>query len=496
MTEDSRIRGLVPYANFLVRYRVWLLWAAVLLTVLSFPKASQLTLEHSIESLYAPDDPHLLDYRESKSLFGGDEFVIVAYEDPQLLVPEHLDALRAFSDQLSQIPGVQPKSTENLANVLSPQLPTDMSRITRFLLAGLFQQRRDQLLDFSQGILVGADHQTTGIVLRLAPEDEATVPRDDTIRSIRELSAQHKLPQGEPVSTYVVGEPVLVHDMFQYVEEDGQRLFYASLGLLGLVIFVLFRSVRWVLLSVVLVGVTVVWTKAILVVCGIRLSMVSSMLNSLVTIVGIATVMRMMVYYREQRATFDPLGIVPQNGRRAVAGHLLDDRDGGRRLCFAPVEQNHAGPQLRHDDDAGDDARLGERARCSCPRASCLAAWGPTFPPAPPNANWSASWAGSPSGSSAAASGLSARSSCSRSGRHSASVGLKLDTDFSRNLRSNTPIVRALNFVETRLGGAGTWEVNFPAPPELTPEFLNQVRALADTAPQPARRSGRESAAD
>ena len=31
------------------------------------------------------------------------------------------------------------------------------------------------------------------------------------------------------------------------------------------------------------------------------------MLNSLVTIVGIATVMRMMVYYREQRATFDPL---------------------------------------------------------------------------------------------------------------------------------------------------------------------------------------------
>ena len=145
-------------------------------------------------------------------------------------------------------------------------------------------------------------------MLRLAPEDEATVPRDDTIRSIRELSAQHKLPQGEqPMSAYVVGEPVLVHDMFQYVEEDGQRLFYASLGLLGLVIFVLFRSVRWVILSVVLVGVTVVWTKAILVVCGIRLSMVSSMLNSLVTIVGIATVMRMMVYYREQRVTFDPL---------------------------------------------------------------------------------------------------------------------------------------------------------------------------------------------
>jgi uncharacterized protein len=478
VTEDSRIRGLVPYANFLVRYRVWLLWAAVLLTVLSFPKALQLTLEHSIESLYAPDDPHLLDYRESKSLFGGDEFVIVAYEDPQLLVPEHLDALRAFSDQLSQIPGVQPKSTENLANVLSPQLPTDMSRITRFLLAGLFQQRRDQLLDFSQGILVGGDHQTTGIVLRLAPEDEATVPRDDTIRSIRELSAQHKLPQGEPVSAYVVGEPVLVHDMFQYVEEDGQRLFYASLGLLGLVIFVLFRSVRWVILSVVLVGVTVVWTKAILVVCGIRLSMVSSMLNSLVTIVGIATVMRMMVYYREQRATFDPL----ESFRKTVielspaifwttvtaaagfvsllSSRITPVRSFGTMMTLGTMLVLASGSMLLPAGvlfgRLGADIPTGATERKLVGFLGGLTGW------VQRRGIWIISavvlltiWS---------ALGL---------GR------LKLDTDFSRNLRSNTPIVRALNFVETRLGGAGTWEVNFPAPPELTPEFLNQVRALA-----------------
>lgn len=94
MSQSSRHHGLVPFANFLVRYRIWLFLAAVLVTALSLPKALQLTLEHSIESLYALDDPHLLDYRESKSLFGGDEFIIVAYADPDLLSPDHLDALR------------------------------------------------------------------------------------------------------------------------------------------------------------------------------------------------------------------------------------------------------------------------------------------------------------------------------------------------------------------------------------------------------------------
>ena len=36
------------------------------------------------------------------------------------------------------------------------------------------------------------------------------------------------------------------------------------------------------------------------------------------------------------------------------------------------------------------------------------------------------------------------------------------------------------DFVETRLGGASTWEVNFPAPSQLNKEYLDRVRALAE----------------
>jgi hypothetical protein len=56
----------------------------------------------------------------------------------------------------------------------------------------------------------------------------------------------------------------------------------------------------------------------------------------------------------------------------------------------------------------------------------------------------------------------------------------KVETDFSKNFRDNSPIVRSLNFIESRLGGAGTWEVNFPAPDRLTNEYLDRVRSLAD----------------
>jgi predicted RND superfamily exporter protein len=59
---------------------------------------------------------------------------------------------------------------------------------------------------------------------------------------------------------------------------------------------------------------------------------------------------------------------------------------------------------------------------------------------------------------------------------------LRVETDFSRNFRASSPIVTSLEFVETRLGGAGTWEVNFAVPPRADEaEFaalLDRVRAL------------------
>jgi hypothetical protein len=56
---------------------------------------------------------------------------------------------------------------------------------------------------------------------------------------------------------------------------------------------------------------------------------------------------------------------------------------------------------------------------------------------------------------------------------------LEVETDFSRNFRADTPIVQSLEFVETRLGGAGTWEVNFAVPSEMDDAAIDRVDALA-----------------
>jgi hypothetical protein len=58
---------------------------------------------------------------------------------------------------------------------------------------------------------------------------------------------------------------------------------------------------------------------------------------------------------------------------------------------------------------------------------------------------------------------------------------LRIETDFSRNFRAQSTTSRALEFAETRLGGSGMWEVNFPAPEVLDEDYLEKVRLLAET---------------
>ena len=131
--------------------------------------------------------------------------------------------------------------------------------------------------------------------IELLPEETAGVPRSGTLSAIRDIAASL---DGEVA---VAGEPVQVHDLFEMVEQDGQSLFLVSLVILSAALLLMFRGLRWVLAPVGLVLGTVVATRAILVLVGAELSMVSSMLNSLVTVIGIATCMHIIVHYRDLR---------------------------------------------------------------------------------------------------------------------------------------------------------------------------------------------------
>ncbi|QDU53173.1 efflux RND transporter permease subunit [Gimesia panareensis] len=458
--------------NLLYKLRWALLIVFLVLTAFSYFPASKLTFEQSIESLYAKDDQHLLDYLESKKLFGGDEFVFVAYTVPGLLGEEgaketdQLKEVRSFSQELSKVPGINADVSQNLADALSPPK-------LNFLLRVLIRQKRDELIELSRGVLIGDDNETTAIVLRLLPEHKSPVPRSETFKQIRDLAHAHT-PRA-----YVVGEPVQVYDMFRYVEEDGDVLFKVSLSLLAVVLLILFRRLRWVLLPLLVVICSIWWTEAVLVIGNLQLSMVSSMLNSLVTIIGIATVAHVAVHFQAlQRQSIPRPAAIRQTMvellpaifwtcATTAAGFLslltseiAPVRSFGIMMALGTLmvliastvllpggmSLGYLSAPAKHTSDKGLERYLKQVSQMN-ERYPKRILWATLFFV------------------------LFASAGFTR---------LTIETDFSKNFRDSSEIVKALGFVETRLGGASTWEVNFPAPPKLTKEYLDRVRALSE----------------
>ncbi|MFN9271309.1 MAG: efflux RND transporter permease subunit [Planctomycetaceae bacterium] len=462
--------------DWLIGHRILALVLAGIAFLVALPPSQRLAFDQSIEALYSEANTRLTDYLDSKQLFGGDELILVCYRDPQLYLPDsdefrddRLALVAQLAEQLNhRIAGIDPRETQEMASLL--RRAQALRRMPRL------QALERRVRELARGICLGPDNQTTAVVLRLLPAGGSPVSRGETIRQVREVAAE--FTASTQLETFVVGEPVQVHDMFRYVEEDGARLGWWSALLLLVVIFGLFRNLRWTLIPVLVVWATIVWTRGTLAALGYRLSMVSSMLTSLVTIVGVATVVHIVVRFQELRAGRTPaqaLGLALQQLAPAIfwtcattaagfgaqlSSHIQPVASFGIMMLWGTLLVLPALGLL-----VPGLALLGGRGVDPAPVPGSqwmhrVLTWGTAVVRNSPGRLWGG----------LAVSAVLVAVGCTR---------LTVETNFSHNFRESSPILQSLNFVESHLGGAGAWEVNFPAPHELDDPFLAKVRDLA-----------------
>ena len=449
------------FFEFLIRRRVTLLVLAIALSICAWYPAQRLGFEQTIESLYAPGNPVLVDYTESKRVFGGDEFVFVAYTDPEFFSVAGQTRLQKLAENLAAVPGVQPNSVQS------------MSKLLAMTESAVLRSQREAILDFARNSLLGKDNETTAVAIRLQDESTSPVPRHQTLSQIRRIAAEH------PQKAAVVGESVLVHDMFQFAQDDGEFMGWAASGLLIAVILFFLRDWRAVLLPFVIVQLTILWTKAILQVSHMHLTMVSSVLSSLVTIIGVSTVVYMSLYYQELRRSLD---------RETAFRQMLSTI--GRDMfwvCIATAVGFSAQlfSRLHPVRSFGITMVIGSLfvlvAMMLVLPGGMLLGGGKYISSKPRgdrevsrSLSWITDWVLRHPWRVSIAAGFLLLFAISGLMR------LRIDADFTRNFRASSDVVVSLRFMEDRLGGAGMWEVNFPAPQTMERPHLDKVRHLAE----------------
>lgn len=481
------------FIGFLIARRGALFCLALLAAALAYVPSRYVRFDRSIENLFAKSDPLLAPYQRLKRDFGGNEIILVVYRDDELLAASGQGLARQAElvRRIVTVPGIEDcLSLERVSNLLTQlEQRRNLSGVLD-LFRESAQPQTPAILDpanplaaqFRQlfaGYTHSADGHTAAIVCMLRPhggDRSLNVPRETTIAELEKIV--HDLPGGLAPGV-LAGEPVMIVQGFALLEKDGQRLATWTLVLLGATIVLFFHSLRWLLVPLVVVQWSLILTQALLVVSGFQLSMVSSMLAAIITVVGVATVMHLIVHIRELRTQGVPQVTALRTAGVLLAGPIvgaiLTDVAGFGSLMLAEVEPVR---------DFGWMMVVGSLlvipAICLIVPALALlfAKDQPT-----PTAGWGERVIGR--GLFHSIDALHARPKTIAVAAlliaGVVSLGawrLEVETDFTRNFRRGSQIVAAYEFVETQLGGAGVFDVIVPAPAALSADYLERVRRL------------------
>jgi predicted RND superfamily exporter protein len=466
------------FAARIVAARWYLLVLAFGLAAAAWQIKREVQFDHSIEGMFAPDDPQLRDYQRLKQIFGGAEIVLAVYDDPNLLNPDGsgLAILESRSRELARLKGIAGvlslaeinnalKKLYGLANVLGRDE-------TASPLTDPDDELAQAFLKTFEGYTHGADGRTVSLVCVLEPTETLNIPRERTIRALNRVVRHWN-------DCSIAGEPVMLVDGFRFVRRDGERLNQICLILMAAVMLICFRSFRWILIPIAVVQWSMWMTLATLKLMGHQLTMVSSMMAAILAVIAVAEIVHFIVRYREARVK---LGHSRESAMEFVFASLwwpvlwtcLTTAAGFFALTWADVEPV---------SDFGLMMTFGSLyvllgIILLVPGLALLGNLDTD-----PQETWGEGWLERALAASArvvirrpviSAIGILAFFGVLSMG----AARLRVETDFTKNFRQDSEIIKAYQRIESRLGGAGVLDLVIRAPENLNREFLEKIDAM------------------
>jgi len=331
------------YTGFVFRFPRLVVALVLIAAVLLGTQVVKLRVDASAETLLLENDKDLAYSRLVAQRYRSPDFLVVTYTPKaDLLSPQTLDAVRALSDALVAIDGVDsvtsilnvpllqspPKPVKDLlekipsigagdanltlarqelkhnplyvSNLVSPDLKTTALQVNL-----TFDSHYYTLLD-RLNALRAADRNGTitaeqrGEFARVDAEFKAyrdTVREKDhrLIRDVRSVLQSHQ----DAGQLFLGGVTMIADDMITFVKQDLKTYGTAVLALLILVLWTVFRQKRWVALPVLISAVSIGMTLGLLGLFGFEITVISSNFISLQLIITISIIIHLIVRYRE-----------------------------------------------------------------------------------------------------------------------------------------------------------------------------------------------------
>ena len=290
-------------ADVLWRWR-FLLSALIVIGAVAFvPRANITSIDNDISAWFGASDPVYRDYERFRDEFGGSRTLIVALQADsadRLFSRPTLDFIRQVTGDIERVDTVE--RVASLATATTVEAIADGLDVRRLIDGSGTQtpadvRRRAMKDDLIRGDLVSDAGTVTALVVSF---DERRIDevRAGVIQQIHDL-VDPRLPPG--VTAYYNGS-LEISETYNRITLANQRTFTPPIFVITLIaVYLSFRSWRKMVLTIVAVGISVLWTLGLYSLLGYTYNVLASMLIPLIVVLAIADDVHIMQHWDEER---------------------------------------------------------------------------------------------------------------------------------------------------------------------------------------------------
>lgn len=279
--------------QFILKYRIVLLVLLLGITAFMGYKAKQLELSYGFINAIPTDHPKYLAYQEFRKKFGEDgNLLVIGVQTDKFFDEKLFNDYSQLLNNLKNVTGVEDIISVPTAINLVKNLETEkLSAQNIFSKTKLTQEEIDSSkavflnLPFYRGLLYNAETNAWLLGIHINKELLVSKKRELTIKQVSDLADAFGAKNN--LDIYKSGLPFIRTILAKRIADEMRWFLMLSVALSAIILLLFFRSVTSMLLSIIVVGIGVVWSLGTMVLMDYKITLLTALIPPLVVVIGI-----------------------------------------------------------------------------------------------------------------------------------------------------------------------------------------------------------------
>ena len=280
-------------AKFVLKNRLILLCLLLLTTVWMGYYASKVKLSYEFARAIPTDNPKYKEYMSFKQLFGDDgNMLVIGVQTEDFFNQKKFTAYQELQQEIKKVHCVEDVLSVPVAVMLEKD-SVEEKLISKKIFADHYSNQSEldsaasvfMNLPFYKTLLYNPDSAAYVMAVKINKDSLNSPARVKIVDGIMKATSAYERTSG--IEVHLSGLPLIRTVIAERIQKEMKLFLWGSLLLSVLILFVFFRSISTTLISMSVVVIGVIWTVAMIYLCGYKITLLTALIPSLVVVIGI-----------------------------------------------------------------------------------------------------------------------------------------------------------------------------------------------------------------